>query len=342
MAAVPRTDTLRRTRRPAVIAHRGACGYRPEHSASAYRLALSLGADAVEPDLVATRDGVLVIRHENEISGTTDVATREEFAGRRRTREVDGTAVTGWFTEDFTWHELATLRVRERLPRLRPQSARFDGLERMLRIEDLLRLLDRHEERTGDRPVLVAEVKHATHFGSAGLPMDELVAAALAGVPGDALMVESFEQTVLDRLRARGTAGRRVYLLEAEGAAPDLVAHHGSAAPSYAAKLAPDSLAALATEVDGISLPKSLVLESAHGVRRSSGLVERALEAGLEVYAWTLRAENRFLFREHRLGPNKSDHGDWMREFSLILGTGVTGVFADQPDLAIAARDGVG
>lgn len=327
---------------PLVIAHRGASGYRPEHTASAYRLALALGADAVEPDLVASRDGVLVIRHENEISGTTDVAAHPEFAARRTTREVDGRAVTGWFTEDFTWAELATLRARERLPALRQHSTRFDGIERMLRLEDLLQLLEAHAESTGRYVGLVAEVKHATHFAAAGLPLDELVAAAVAAVPAEALVVESFERTVLDRIRDRGAAGRRVYLLEDEGAPPDLVARHGSAAASYAAQLAPDALPVLAGDLDGISVPKSLVLESRHGVRRSSGLVERAVAAGLAVFTWTLRAENRFLFREHRIGSAKGDHGDWRREFSLLLGTGVSGVFADQPDLALAARDGMG
>ena len=127
--------------RSLVIAHRGASGYRPEHTAAAFELAIALGADAVEPDLVATADGVLVIRHENEISTTTDVASRSEFAGLRTTKVVDGTTLTGWFTEDFTWEQLSTLRATERLPHLRPRNTSHVG-SGILRFADLLRLLD--------------------------------------------------------------------------------------------------------------------------------------------------------------------------------------------------------
>ncbi|HXR44580.1 MAG TPA: glycerophosphodiester phosphodiesterase family protein, partial [Pseudolysinimonas sp.] len=143
-----------------VIGHRGASGYRPEHSRSAYELAIALGADAVEPDIVATRDGELVLRHENDISGTTDVARHPEFAARRTTKTVDGASITGWFTEDFTWDELSTLRVVERLPALRPHSASFDGLQPMLRLRDLLTILD-DATRAVD---LVAEIKHPSYF----------------------------------------------------------------------------------------------------------------------------------------------------------------------------------
>ena len=128
-------------RQPLVIGHRGASGYRPEHSRSAYDLALAMGVDAVEPDVVVSKDGVLVVRHENEISGTTDVADRPEFAARRTTKKVDGSALTGWFTEDFTWEELATLRCRERLPQIRPSSASFDDQQPLLRLRDVLDLV---------------------------------------------------------------------------------------------------------------------------------------------------------------------------------------------------------
>jgi glycerophosphoryl diester phosphodiesterase len=128
--------------RPLLIGHRGAPGYRPEHTASSYRLAFAMGVDAVEPDVVATADGVLVLRHENEISGTTDVADRPEFADRRTTKRVDGARLTGWFTEDFTWAELTTLRCRERIPALRPGSAEHNDTEPILRLSDLLDLVE--------------------------------------------------------------------------------------------------------------------------------------------------------------------------------------------------------
>jgi glycerophosphoryl diester phosphodiesterase len=322
---------------PLVIAHRGASGYRPEHTRSAYELAIAMGADAVEPDIVASKDGVLVVRHENEISGTTDVATRPEFASRRTRKVIDGTTLTGWFTEDFTWAELSTLRAAERIPQLRQASATFDGHEGILRLSDLLELLD-----AAGRPVLlVAEIKHATYFASIGLPLDSLFSASIRGwATDDNLVVESFEQGVLMGIRSRGIPGRLVFLAEAKGAPADLVALHGSAARSYADHLSDAGLATLASEVDGVSVARKLILEldrakKAVGV---TDLVERAHAAGLEVYCWTLRAENKFLAKNNRTPGDAGNLGNWRREFELIMGTGIDGVFADQPDLAVAAR----
>ncbi|WP_255447676.1 glycerophosphodiester phosphodiesterase family protein [Schumannella sp. 10F1B-5-1] len=329
--------------RPLVIGHRGASGYRPEHTESAYRLAFEQGADAVEPDLVATRDGVLVIRHENEISGTTDVARRPEFADRRATKVIDGQKLTGWFTEDFDWDELATLRAVERLPKVRPASAGHDGAEPMLRLVDLLRLVDECQEVAGRMLRLVAEIKHAHYFASIGLPLDELFALEIAGwdAAADRLIVESFEQSVLTKVRERGVPGRIVYLIEADGAAPDLVARDGVNALSYAAQIGPRGLPALVGQVDGVSLAKSLVITSEDDEVESTGAVERISASGLDVFTWTLRAENRFLTRAARLGGGKEAVGDWRTEFRAIYDTGVAGVFADQPDLAVAVRDEV-
>lgn len=335
-----------------MIGHRGASGYRPEHTRSAFELAFALGADAVEPDLVATRDGVLVIRHENEISSTTDVAAHPEFADRRTTREIDGRRLSGWFTEDFSWEELTTLRAVERLPDLRPGSAAYDGQEPILRLEDLLEIVEEQSERAGRELVLVAEIKHATYFASIGLPLDELFASAAAGwaTPSN-LIVESFEQTVLTRLRARGVPGRMVFLVESSGAPADLVARFGSTARPYAEHLTAAGLAALAAgeggdgvrvdgaSVGGVSVDKStLLVEDASGaVSGESALVERAHAAGLSVSAWTLRAENRFLHPAFRRGSVPMEYGDWLGEFRAVIGTGVDAVFADQPDLVLAA-----
>ncbi|KQO81821.1 glycerophosphodiester phosphodiesterase [Frigoribacterium sp. Leaf263] len=324
---------------PQVIAHRGASGHRPEHSEAAYRLAIELGADAIEPDIVASRDGVLVLRHENEISGTTDVADHAEFADRRTTKRIEGADVTGWFTEDLTWAELSTLTVRERLPEVRPRSAEHDGTGRMLRLSDLVRLLD-----AADRPVgLVAEIKHATHFESIGLPLDELVADELRSVgwAGDErLTIESFERTVLDRVRARGIGARYVYLIEKRGAAADLVARLGSAAPSYASQLEAPSLARFAAEgLHGVSLDKSTLIDAAGST--DARVVDRAQAAGLAVFAWTLRAENAFLSRAHRGPGGRGAQGHYVDEFRALMALGLDGVFADQPELAIAVRDGL-
>ncbi len=313
-----------------MIAHRGASGYRPEHTRAAFDLAIELGADAVEPDLVPTRDGVLVIRHENEVSATTDVAQHPEFASRRTTKSIDGRAVTGWFTEDFTWAELTTLRTRERLPKLRPANTAFDDLEPLLRLDDLLELLD----ATNRAVRLVAELKHASYFASIGLPLDELVARSLGGFDHELLTIESFELTVLERVRSRGVGGRLVYLVEAAGSPADRP-HE-----TYASALTVDGLTALARTVDGVSVDKrTLLAPDAAGSRPGVDLVERAHAAGLEIYCWTLRAENEFLQPEHRLPGRGRDLGDWRREFGLVFASGVDGVFADQPDLAIEARD---
>ncbi|MCS5718258.1 glycerophosphodiester phosphodiesterase family protein [Herbiconiux sp. CPCC 205763] len=346
---------------PLVIGHRGASGYRPEHTDSAYELAFGLGADAVEPDVVVSRDGVPVVRHENEISGTTDVAAHPEFADRRATKEIDGHPQTGWFTEDFTWAELQTLRAKERLPAVRPSSASFDGRFGLLRLSDVLRIVDEAESDVPDDPAdteapvvataapsAVVELKHATYFESIGLPLGEIVAAELAEAgwsdrPGR-LVLESFEKTVLAELRRRGVAAHYTYLIEDGGAPFDLVAREGSAAPDYASQLTDTGLAALTGEVDGISVDKSIIMprDLAGAAHRSSDIVARAHAAGLQIFTWTLRAENRFLPRNFRLGHDKAAFGQWEQEFRAILATGVDGVFADQPDLAVSARRAVG
>jgi glycerophosphoryl diester phosphodiesterase len=323
-----------------VIAHRGASGYRPEHTRAAYQLAIDLGADAVEPDIVPTRDGVLVIRHEHEISGTTDVASRPEFASRKTTKTVEGAEVTGWFTEDFTWAELRTLRARERLAATRPANRKYDGQDGILRLVDLIGIL-----KDAPRPiVMVAELKHARYFESIGLPLDEIFAREIAGwaTPGN-LIVESFEESVLAKVQDRSVPGRLVFLAEATGVPADQLAEFGAEAKPFSEYLTDAGLAKLASEVDGVSVDKSLVLatDASGSVTGTTDLIARARDLGLETYTWTLRAENEFLEKPFRRGLRKRELGDWRSEFELIMKTGVDGVFADQPDLAIRARSGL-
>jgi glycerophosphoryl diester phosphodiesterase len=333
---------------PLVIGHRGAPGYRPEHTTASYELAFALGADAVEPDLVATRDGVLVLRHENEISGTTDVSGRPEFAARRTTREVDGRALTGWFTEDFTWAELSTLRATERLGGLRPLSASFDGRYPIIRLRDLFELIDRATDQRGRLLRLVAEFKHATYFDELGLPLDELFAAELEaagwGAGDERLIMESFEPTLLDRLAARGIRGRRIFLLEDSGAPWDLVRADGRAATRFDDFATERGLLELARRFDGVSVGKARLLAEPRtdGVGGhplvAAELVDAAHSAGLEVYTWTLRPENRFLAPGRRRGTAKAGIGDWIGEFRQVIETGVDGLFLDHPDLGVAVR----
>lgn len=324
---------------PIVIAHRGACGYRPEHTRSAYLLAIAMGADAIEPDLVVTKDRVLVIRHENEISGTTDVASHPEFADRRTTKTVDGQKLTGWFTEDFTWKELSTLRAMERIPKLRKANRAWDGTDGILRLADLLAMLDDSRRRVA----MVAEVKHASYFASIGVPIDELFAAELAAAgwgDDERLTTECFELSLLLKVRRNGVGGRLVFLIDSKGSPADEIAEHGAKALEFSEYLSPKGLAALATEVDGISLAKRLVLPKDADALTvgASPLVTAAHAAGLSVFVWTLRAENKFLGKGLSKGVDPAALGLWKREFTAIMRSGVDGVFADQPDLAIQAR----
>ncbi|WP_309064643.1 glycerophosphodiester phosphodiesterase family protein [Microbacterium sp.] len=319
---------------PLVIGHRGAPGYRPEHSRSSYELALAMGVDAVEPDIVATKDGVLVIRHENEISGTTDVAQRPEYAERRTTKRIDGVALTGWFTEDFTWDELSTLRTRERLPKIRRSSASFDDGQPILRLRDLLDLVREGSDEHGREIGVVLEIKHATYFESIGLALAPLIERELresGWADGELpLIIEAFESTVLRQLRERGVAASFVYLIEATGKPFDLVAAHGKAAPSYRDAVTPAGLDALVGKVDGISVNKRMLLE------QGNRIVADAHARGLKVFTWTARPENAFLSPEYRTGGGKSAYGDYESEWSAIAASGVDGVFVDHPDLAVS------
>ncbi|KAA0959771.1 glycerophosphodiester phosphodiesterase [Microbacterium sp. ANT_H45B] len=319
---------------PLVIGHRGAPGYRPEHTRSSYELALAMGVDAVEPDVIATKDGVLVVRHENEISGTTDVAAHPEFADRRTTKRVDGHSLTGWFTEDFTWDELATLRSRERLPELRASSAGFDGAEPILRLVDVLDLVREGAREHGRDIGVVLEVKHATHFTGIGLDLAPLIERDLraagwadGGLP---LIIESFEQTVLGQLRARGIVASYIYLVEAAGRPYDLVSALGAHAPDYPSAVTPRGLDELVGTVDGVSVDKRMLLAA------GSSIVADAHARGLEVFTWTCRPENSFLAKRFRGRGGPAAFGDYEAEWGVIAGTGVDGVFVDHPDLGVA------
>ncbi len=320
--------------RPLIIGHRGAPGYLPEHSRSSYARAIADGVDAVEPDVVPTKDGVLVVRHENEIGTTTDVATRAEFASRRTTKTVDGERLTGWFTEDFTAAELVSLRCRERIPALRPASAAHDDTEPVLLLRDVLDLA-----REGGVGV-VLEIKHAAAFARLGFDMAELVDAELRAAGwGDAegLVIESFEPLVLARLRERGIRVPLVQLIEHEGAPWDLRARDGADAASYASMLTPAGLDDLARHVDGISPDKRLILDPDRlgRARGPAPVVADAHDRGLRVFTWTCRPENAFLLPEFRRPGGKAAFGDWAREWSVLRDAELDGVFVDHSDLGM-------
>lgn len=292
-----------------------------------------MGVDAVEPDVVATKDGVLVVRHENEISGTTDVSVHPEFADRKTTKRVDGEALTGWFTEDFTWDELATLHSRERLPDVRASSASFDGSQAILRLIDVLDIVREGSAEYGREIGVVLEVKHATYFASIGLdlaPLIERDLRAAGWANGELpLTVESFESTVLAQLKDRGIAASYVYLIEAAGRPYDLFVAHGSKGQTYKEAVTSEGLDGWARVVDGISVDKRMLLA------KGNTIVADAHARGLTVFTWTCRPENRFLAAEFRAGGGKSAYGDYEAEWGVIARTGVDGVFVDHPDLGV-------
>ena len=289
---------------PIVIAHRGASGERPEHTLAAYELAIEQGADVIEPDLVPTADDVLVARHENEIGGTTDVASHLKFADRRATKTIDGAAVSGWFVEDFTLAELKTLRARERLPELRPGNTAYDGRFEVPTFAEVLALARRRG--VGVYP----ETKHPTYFAAIGHPTDALVVDELKRVGWDSadapVFLQSFEVANLRRL-AGTTSVRLIQLLDAVGAPAD------GAAASYAAMATPEGLAKIAHYAWGIGPSKAML---------SAALVDDAHAAGLRVHPWTYRAERVFL-------PQR--YGDLAAELSDALRLGVDGFFTDFP-----------
>jgi glycerophosphoryl diester phosphodiesterase len=318
---------------PFVVGHRGASAYRPEHTTASWELATRMGADVVEPDLVPTKDGVLVCRHEPEISGTTDVADHPEFAGRSSTRTIDGVEYTGWFTTDFTLAELRTLRAKERLPQIRQHNTIYDGSWRVPTFREALRLRQRLSRELGRTIGIAPEIKHSTYFRSLGFDVEAEVVATLnsAGLnSADApVVVQSFELTNLQQLRS--TCGLRtptVFLTSETGAPADLVA--AGDPRQYAALLIPSALRELATFTDQIG--PSLV-------QVTRGLVDDAHAAGLEVVPYTLRPENTFLPEQYRDGDDPTAWGHVLDYAQALFDTGIDGLFTDAPDIGVLARD---
>ena len=332
--------------RPLVLAHRGASGYRPEHTRSAYLLAIEMGADGIELDVVPTKDGVLVVRHEGELSSTTDVAEHPEFANRYATKIVCGREMAGFFTEDFTWSELSTLRCRERMSVVRPANSLYDGTEPILRFCDVLALYD---ELDLAETLLILEVKHASYFDEKGLFFEEMIERELHSAGWAAndprLVLESFEKTILGRLRERGVGSRHVYLLEFGKAAWDEVlwaAEQGVPSLSYADELSVAGVEILAENFDAISVDSRFLVDALTGsVESGSSFVEAAQQSGLDVFTWTLRPENKFLPAKWHVGEDQAAWGNWSDYFAAIYSLGVDAIFADHPDLAIATKESV-
>jgi glycerophosphoryl diester phosphodiesterase len=304
---------LERLPRIIVIGHRGASGERPEHTLESYQLAIDQGADFIEPDLVMTRDGVLIARHENEIGGTTDVAEHPEFAARRRSQVIDGETMTGWFTEDFSLAEIKTLRARERLPELRPANRAFDGLFAVATFEQIMQLVcEANRRRSGKIGIGVyPETKHPAHFQAIGLPQESAVLLTLQGFDyareGSPVFIQSFDPNNLRQLRGM-THLPLVQLLEHEISDLKRIAEYANA----------------------IGIAKSLATGEA---------VAAAHACGIAVHVWTFRAENEFLPAKLKIGHAPAAHGDLPAEIRRYLERGIDGFFTDFPAVGVRVRD---
>uniref|UniRef100_UPI003D7424EA glycerophosphodiester phosphodiesterase n=1 Tax=Micromonospora haikouensis TaxID=686309 RepID=UPI003D7424EA len=334
-------DRSRAADRPLVIGHRGASGYRPEHTLEAYRLAIRMGADYIEPDLVPTKDGQLVARHENEISGTTDVAAHPEFAARKATKTIDGVSVTGWFTEDFTLAELRTLRAKERLPQVRVANTAFDGKLPVPILQEVIDLARTESKARGRTIGVYPETKHPSYFASIGLPLEERLVAVLKTNKlthrNDPVIIQSFETANLRKLD-KLTDVKLAQLLDASGRPYDFTL--AGDPRTYADLATASGLKWIAGYADGVGANKNLIVprDAAGKLLAPTALIRDAHRLKLVVHAWTFRAENQFLPADFRIGADPNARGDITAEYELFYGLGLDGVFADQPDTAVAAR----
>ena len=314
-----------------IIAHRGASGERPEHTIASYTRAIEQGADYIEPDLVLTKDGVLVARHENEISETTDVADRPEFADRKTSKAIDGEKMTGWFTEDFTLDELKTLRARERLPQLRKDNMAFDGQFEIPTFEEILTLAKAHN--VGVYP----ETKHPSYFASIGLPHEAPLLAMLTRfghVTKDApIFIQSFEVENLKALRPK-TKLRLIQLMDDTGSPAD------RSDLTYPQMATAEGLKIVATYADGVGPNKAMVIPRTMigNLGTPTTLVADAHKVGLAVHPWTFRRENYFLPLAQKSGVDPRGIGDVQAEMKAFLATGIDGIFSDNVAEAVSAR----
>jgi glycerophosphoryl diester phosphodiesterase len=325
---------------PLVIGHRGAPAYRPEHTLGSYQLAIEMGADYIEPDLVSTKDHQLVARHEPNITDTTDVADHPEFAGRRTTKVIDGVSQTGWFVDDFTLAELRTLRAKERLPDLRPSNTAFNGLYQIPTFQEVIDLAER--EGVGIYP----ETKHPTYFDSEGLSLEEPLLATLKAngldKPSSKVFIQSFEVSNLQELAGK-TKLPLVQLTSASGQPFDFTAKGDPR--TYADITSPSGLREVAKYADGLGPDKNQIVprDAQNRLKEPTSLVDDAHRAGLVVHPYTFRPENEFLPEDFRQGdPSNPDYrrarGDEPAELALFYRLGVDGLFADNADTAVAVR----
>jgi len=322
-------------KKPLMIAHRGASGERPESTLMAFKLAIAEGADFIEPDLVSTKDGVLVVRHENEISQTTNVALMPEFEKRLTTRQIQGQAVSGWFTEDFTLEELKTIRCRERLPKLRPESVKYNLQESIPTYQEVLDLAKSESVRLKRQIGTYPEMKHASYFTGIGLPLEGRLADILKkndlDSPTAPVFIQCFDVLPLKTIMGLSKAPR-VQLVEPNGGPTDVTLR-------YKDMVSASGMKAIAAYANGVGPDWSMVIPTVDGgLGPATPLVADAHAAGLAVHPWTVRAENVFLPPKLRNGTDPAAHGDVDAVYKALFASGIDGLFSDFPGLAVKAR----
>ncbi|NIY69749.1 glycerophosphodiester phosphodiesterase [Streptomyces malaysiensis] len=326
---------------PTVIGHRGASGYRPEHTFGSYQLALDMGADIIEQDLVPTKDGHLVCRHENDITATTDVSAHPEFADRKTTKTVDGAKLTGWFTEDFTLAELKTLRAKERIPGNRQRNTLYDGRWEVPTFEEVLQWADREGRRRGRRVWLYVETKHPTYFRKLGLGLEEPLAKLLRRYgrhkKDAALFLQSFEPSSIQRLRKLVDTPGVVLLSTVDSRPWDFVEANDPRTVGDLVK--PEGLKWIASYAQGIGPDLSVIIpRTADGkLSTPTSVVKDAHAAGLILHPYTMRNENTFLPADFRRGTDPNAYGDAFGAFKAYFATGIDGIFSDNADTALLA-----
>lgn len=335
--------------RPLVFAHRGASALRPEHTLASYAKAMEDGADYIEPDLVMTKDGVLVVRHESNITDTTDVAARPEFAARKRSLVIDGETETGWFTTDFTLKELKTLRAKERLPQIRPHNTRYDGHFDVPTFEEVIDFVAAESAARGKTFGLIPEIKNSTHFHRLGLDPETMfleIIAAHQYTRHAPLELQSFETSNLkaigSKTRAINPQARVMFLMGApDKTPPDLMGNPH--APNFGAFMTPAGLRKVRrfADVIGPSNADLISREKDGSWGRPTSLIADAHEAGLLVHSYTARPENFFLPKQLRNGaaPEVRNPAAMITEVRRYLDMGLDGFFTDDPALGRRAVD---
>jgi glycerophosphoryl diester phosphodiesterase len=335
-------------RKAVLYAHRGASALRPEHTLGAYAKAIADGADFVEPDLVSTKDGVLVARHENAITDTTDVATRPEFAARKTRKTIDGEAHDGWFVSDFTFAELKTLRAVERLPKMRGTA--YDGQFQIVSFEEIIDFVAAEAAARGRTIGLIPELKHSTWFAKEGLALEDRFVSTLkahAYTRRAPVVVQSFEVANLKALRKAGLgkpANVTLAQLVIAGGAYDKVRPADGSSLTYGEMIGARGLRDIATYADIVAPNTRAVIPLGKDERLAAptALVADAHKAGLQVVVWTFRPENAFLAADFRsdAGPNTRHDAGSVAEMRRYLETGIDGLFSDDSALARQAIDG--